>query len=218
MLTVAWLSWRCTEDSYTQLKSYPPPLRASEHKWLLTIRTCVTSSKKTHISGQCWVYSSPLASSMPTRLWQTWVWELCYTLPYLGKIGQMTETLWNSIDLAILIYLQAKKHIAPKYKLLLLVDKCGIPWLRHKTCLMLIFPFWSTVTQDHCEEVVNMKVLPTMSNVYGMVISNWPTQLVTEHLQRWISTGIFRIKHWSHASKSFLAWSILHILIEENLS
>lgn len=133
-------------------------------------------------------------------------------------IGQMTEILWNSTDLAILIYLQAKKHIAPKYKLLLLVDKCGIPLLRHKTCLMLIFPFWSTVIQDHCEEVVNMKVLPTMSNVYGMVISNWPTQLVTEHLQRWISTGIFRVKHWSHASKSFLAWSILHILIEENLS
>lgn len=55
--------------------------------------------------------------------------------PYLLRedIGQMTEILWNSTDLAIWIYLQAKKHIAPKYKLLLLVDKCGIPWLRHKT-------------------------------------------------------------------------------------
>lgn len=131
-------------------------------------------------------------------------------------IGQMTEILWNSTDLAILIYLQAKKHIAPKYKLLLLVDKCGIPWLRHKTCLMFIFPFWSTMIQDHCVEAVKMTVLPTMSSAYGMVISSWPTQPVTEHLQRWISTGIFRVKHQSHASKSFLAWSILHILTEEN--
>lgn len=140
--------------------------------------------------------------------------------PYLLRedIGQMTEILWNSTDLAILIYLQAKKHIAPQYKLLLLVDKCGIPWLRHKTCLMFIFPFWSTTIQDHCEVVVKMKVLPTVSNVYSMVTSNWPTQLVREHLQRWISTGIFRVKHRSHASTSFLAWSILHILIEENLS
>lgn len=34
-----------------------------------------------------------------------------------------------------------------------------------------------------------------------MVASNWPTQPVTESLRRRISTGVFKPKHWSHASR-----------------
>lgn len=48
----------CGTRLYTA-QSRPPPPRTPQHKGLLKIRGCVTSSGKSHISRQCRVYSAP---------------------------------------------------------------------------------------------------------------------------------------------------------------
>lgn len=81
------------------------------------------------------------------------------------------------------------------------MDKCGIPWLRHRTCLVFISPFWSTMTQDHCEDVFKTKVLPVISATSTAWLSPAGQRSWWQSLRRRISTGIFKPKHQSHASR-----------------
>lgn len=177
----------------------------------------MTSSGKPHVSRQRRVYSSPCGKQhvcgrpeygnhfTPLR-----AWGRCR--PDDRKYSGTAQD-WQSQC----IYRQ--RSISHRdLKLLLLVDRCGVPWLRHRTCSVFVFPFWRARTRDHCEDVFNTKVLPVISATSTAWLpptgqrSRWQKAYEGEYPQAFSNPSIGPM-----LPGSFLARSILQVSREEKL-